>query len=89
MLFLCGRGRTREKRNEGPRSPEESVTSSDKCFREGDRAEECEGATGLESWQVVGELCDPTGYRETQAREGWGGGTQMFWKIMGVSCNEK
>lgn len=43
----------------------------------------------LESWQVVGESCNPTGYRETQAREGWGGGTQMFWKIIGASCNKK
>lgn len=43
----------------------------------------------LESWQRVGESCNPTGYRETEAREGWGEGTQTFWKIIGVSCNKK
>lgn len=60
----------REKGNEGPTSPEESVTSRDKCFREDNGAKDCEGATGSESWQVVGESCDPIGYGETQARVG-------------------
>lgn len=44
-----GRGGLGRKNGRVPHPWEESFTSSDKCSREGDRAEDCEGATGLES----------------------------------------